>query len=366
MVKNEGVCSWHTRRLSNMCWDCGGECVENMFFVELDTWRCRSHSDDTFLCVTCGRTFAGMHRGDPLYEDEMICANCRLMIVDRDEWRSSLHSRVRCRHRKIALWCASCNSPYLCIHARYLDCNECESTYIDFINAQIQAEDIFWCARCERYIDINSKCQTETEFTMCELCNRRKIGDTDWEDPKNESSCKNYDILVKERYPEYFCIHSLFISGPCSLCERYRQPTPSPIEVIVTLDFSNYLEEHMDSMSSQGKAFIEARFKDIIYSTRSTDIRHNRYDRINHIDRRYLRALYWRYLVDGFRCAYCDVVMDVIRNPARSRCMATIERADNTIGHIKANCLLCCYDCNTRQVGQRIYKLTLEQVPRWA
>jgi hypothetical protein len=36
-------------------------------------------------------------------------------------------------------------------------------------------------------------------------------------------------------------------------------------------------------------------------------------------------------------------------NPA----LCTIERVDNAIGHIKSNCILCCFSCNSRKIGQK-------------
>jgi len=34
--------------------------------------------------------------------------------------------------------------------------------------------------------------------------------------------------------------------------------------------------------------------------------------------------------------------------------LATVERIDNSIGHIKSNCVICCLKCNTMRKSNKI------------
>jgi len=76
-----------------------------------------------------------------------------------------------------------------------------------------------------------------------------------------------------------------------------------------------------------------------ISSTKQSDKRRNHYDADRFIDKCFLKEL-----VKDFRnCYYCKVELQYIEY---NDTLATIERLDNSIGHIKSNCVLCCKKCN--------------------
>jgi len=66
---------------------------------------------------------------------------------------------------------------------------------------------------------------------------------------------------------------------------------------------------------------------------------------INFIDYDYCNSLILKYP----NCIYCDVEMQY---KIRQHNLATIERLNNTIGHYKGNCKLCCWLCNCGNVGK--------------
>jgi len=83
-----------------------------------------------------------------------------------------------------------------------------------------------------------------------------------------------------------------------------------------------------------------------ILHSKKSDMEYNRYDPDRFIDRCFLKEL----VKDYPQCYYCKVELQYIDN---NDTLATIERLNNSIGHIKSNCVLACRKCNFTKVGQR-------------
>jgi len=81
--------------------------------------------------------------------------------------------------------------------------------------------------------------------------------------------------------------------------------------------------------------------KNMIYSSKKADKKFDRYDPVNFIDYCFVENL----LDDYTHCYYqdCKVELQIME---RTDNMATIERLDNSLGHIKSNCVICCLKCN--------------------
>ena len=81
--------------------------------------------------------------------------------------------------------------------------------------------------------------------------------------------------------------------------------------------------------------------KTMITSSRTTDKKMNRYDADRFIDKCFLEGLF----EDSKNCYYCNI--DFTYNQ-RCDTLVTIGRLNNSIGHIKSNCVLACFYCNIR------------------
>jgi len=83
-----------------------------------------------------------------------------------------------------------------------------------------------------------------------------------------------------------------------------------------------------------------------IKHSKESDKKYNRFDPDRFIDRCFLKEL-----VKEFpNCYYCEVKLQYVDN---NDTLATIERLNNNIGHIKSNCVFACRKCNFTKVGQR-------------
>jgi len=76
-----------------------------------------------------------------------------------------------------------------------------------------------------------------------------------------------------------------------------------------------------------------------ITNSKESDKKYNRYDADRFIDKCFLKEL----VKDYPNCFYCEVELQYINN---NDTLATIERLDNSVGHIKSNCVLACRKCN--------------------
>ena len=81
--------------------------------------------------------------------------------------------------------------------------------------------------------------------------------------------------------------------------------------------------------------------KNMIRSSKCSDKKYDRYDVCNFVDYSFLENL----LDDYSHCCYpdCNKELQIIHYRDD---LATIERLDNSIGHIKSNCVICCFKCN--------------------
>jgi len=80
-----------------------------------------------------------------------------------------------------------------------------------------------------------------------------------------------------------------------------------------------------------------------VVGCKSKDKQKNMYEEKEHIDYEFCEELVEMYS----HCPYCDCDLNYDR---RNPQLATIERLDNDIGHIKSNCIIACFRCNSLRV----------------
>ena len=85
-----------------------------------------------------------------------------------------------------------------------------------------------------------------------------------------------------------------------------------------------------------------------IFNRRQYDKMHNIYDADRFIDKCFLKGL----IEDYKQCYYGDCKVNLQYTEYRND-LATIERLDNSIGHIKSNCVLCCLKCNVSKKSNK-------------
>jgi hypothetical protein len=87
--------------------------------------------------------------------------------------------------------------------------------------------------------------------------------------------------------------------------------------------------------------------KTMIKCSKYSDKNNSRYDQTNFIDYCFVENL----IEDcEDKCYYCKYELQYQEYTEN---LATIERIDNSIGHIKGNCVIACKTCNISRVGDR-------------
>jgi hypothetical protein len=93
---------------------------------------------------------------------------------------------------------------------------------------------------------------------------------------------------------------------------------------------------------------IKITIQNMISNSKTKDKKYNIYDIVNFIDKCFLKNL----IEDcNDKCYYCkcDLQYIIYQNN-----LATIERIDNSIGHIKSNVVIACHHCNLSRVGDKL------------
>lgn len=92
---------------------------------------------------------------------------------------------------------------------------------------------------------------------------------------------------------------------------------------------------------------IKVTIKRIIDGSRQTDKKYNRYDPDNFIDKPFLTHL----INQRKKCYWCEC--ELIYDEKYASNLGTIERLDNSLGHVKSNCTLACFSCNSAKKSNK-------------
>ena len=195
--------------------------------------------------------------------------------------------RYLCEHKKFKYQCKECKGTQVCTHnKRKSHCKECEGSQICPHNKIKQT-----CKECKG----SQICQHNRQKSHCKECKGSQICSHN----RQKSHCK-------ECKGSQICSHD----KQKSHCKKCGDP-------------------------------IKVNIEQWIFNSRQYDKMNNIYDADRFIDKCFLKGL-----VEDFRkCYYRDCEVNLQYTEYQND-LATIERLDNSIGHIKSNCVLCCLKCN--------------------
>ena len=91
-------------------------------------------------------------------------------------------------------------------------------------------------------------------------------------------------------------------------------------------------------------AEIQKTIERFISNSRSSDKYHKRMDVNNFIDKDFCKLLIEN---SKNKCCYCEIDLEIIKYGPN---LISIERIDNSIGHIKSNVKICCLECNSKKI----------------
>jgi hypothetical protein len=199
------------------------------------------------------------------------------------------------------------------------------------------------CNRCKMNLTFDkfNKKRDDSYMKLCIECNIKNINfinKNKCEHGKKKSKCKDCGGAS-------ICEHDRIRSqckecGGASICEHKRQR--SHCKDCGGASICEHKRER--SKCKDCKDPIKITIKNWIINSKKSDKKSNRFDIINFIDKCFCKNLVEEYP----NCYYCSVELQY---KIYQDDLATIERLDNSLGHIKSNCVIACKMCNVSKVG---------------
>ena len=196
------------------------------------------------------------------------------------------------------------------------------------------------CIRCKMNLTLDKfkKKRDDTYQKMCNEClDKAKINRE-----KNKCEHNRVKSRCKECKGASICEHNRVKSsckecGGSSICEHNRRKSRCKECKGASICEHNRLKSQCKECSNPVKITIQK----MIYNSKQYDKKYDIYDPVNFIDYCFVENL----LDDYKHCYYqdCKVELQIME---RKDNLATIERLDNSLGHIKSNCVICCWKCN--------------------
>ena len=202
------------------------------------------------------------------------------------------------------------------------------------------------CARCKMNLTLD-KFKKKRDDTLMKCCIECNIKSMIW---TNENKCEEHNKrrnTCKECGGSSICVHNRVRCeckqcGGSQICEHNKRRSQCKE------CNGNQLCEHNKQRSKckECKDPIKITIINWMKHTKETDKKYNRFDIVNYIDKCFCNNLVEEYP----NCYYCKVELQYIKYQDD---LSTIERIDNTIGHIKSNCVLACMKCNKGRAGSK-------------
>ena len=212
------------------------------------------------------------------------------------ENRTAKYLKYFCEHGKYKYRCKECKGSQICPHKRLKQtCKECKGSQICPHSRQKS-----FCKECKG----SQISQHNREKQICKECKGSQI----CRHNKQTSFCK-------ECKGSQICPHN----KSKQICKKCSDP-------------------------------IKVNIEQWIFNSRKYDKMKHIYDADRFIDRCFLKGL----IEDYQQCYYEDCEVNLQYTEYQND-LATIERLDNSIGHIKSNCVLCCLKCNVSKKSNDLF-----------
>ena len=258
------------------------------------------------------------------------------------ENRKSKYLKYFCGHGKYKYRCKECKGAQICSHDRQkYQCKECKGSQLCLHDRQKS-----FCKECGG----SQICSHGRQKQTCKECKGSQICSHDRQ-KQTCKECKGSQTCVHDRLKQYckkcggsqICVHNRE-KKTCKECGG-SQICP---------------HDKRKQTCKKCSDPIKVSIKQWIISRRQYDKMRNIYDADRFIDKCFLEGL----VEDYKQCYYGDCQDAVGLGPVNLQYteyqddLATIERLDNSIGHIKSNCVLCCLKCNVSKKSNNLIYLS--------
>jgi len=205
------------------------------------------------------------------------------------------------------------------------------------------------CRDRDRVIRERNKCEHDRQRTKCRECG----GSSYCEHDRLRTHCKEcggVSICQHDRQKSNcrdcggssFCIHDRMRNrcrdcGGVSICIHDKHKTKCVECGGSQICQHNKQRKNCKICSDPLKVTIN----NMLSNAKISDKKYNRYDVVNFIDKCFIENL----LEDYTHCYYedCKKELQILEY---NDSLASLERINNNLGHIKTNCVICCLSCN--------------------
>ena len=248
-----------------------------------------------------------------------------VLLKSCDKCRET-RNKNKCEHGRKRSSCKECGGSQICEHNRRRgECKDCGGSQI-CEHGRIRSQ----CKDCGG----SQICEHGRQRSSCKECGGSQV----CEHGRIRSSCKECGGVS-------ICEHGRRRNrckdcGGASICEHGRQRSSCK-----ECGGSQVCEHgRIRSQCKECSDPIKVTIKHWISQSRQSDKKKDRYDADHFIDKCFLKGLVEEYP----NCYYCTIPLQYIEYQDD---LVTIERIDNSLGHIKSNCVLACRKCNLSRVG---------------
>ena len=205
------------------------------------------------------------------------------------------------------------------------------------------------CSCCKTYFNPETK-SSGLSYKTCPPC-RVKQSSKKCPHQKRIDACKECNGCPHEK-----------IKGNCKKCngcphEKLKQNciecNGCPHEKLKSacIECNGCPHEKLKQNCRECNDALKLTIKRFINASKTNDKLYNRFDIVNFIDTDFCKLLIEE---SNNKCCYCDCELQLIHKGSN---LITIERIDNSIGHIKSNVKIACYKCNLSKVGSKIEQI---------
>jgi hypothetical protein len=291
------------------------------------------------VCNMCKK----MKSIDNYVKNDKILKNC---LICR-EYNNANKEKNKCIHNRQKSLCKECGGASICIHNRQKNqCKECGGASICIHNRQKnKCKDCGGASICIHNRQKN-QCKDCGGASIC-IHNRRKSlckecgGSSICIHNRQKNKCKDCGGAS-------ICIHNRQKNqckdcGGASICIHNRRKNQCKDCGGSSICIHNRQKNKCKDCGNE----VQKTIKKMIYASKYTDKKCKRYEEYKFVDYDYVKELIEK---SEDKCYYCICQLQYIIYQGD---LATIERLDNSLGHIKGNCVIACKKCNISKVGNK-------------
>lgn len=212
------------------------------------------------------------------------------------------------------------------------ECKECV-----VIILRLKQKQKKYCKLCYNTKNIKEFKFQDEDIDYCLFCFKKQLS------KNNQKVCTNCNIIKNIKDYHFRDKKNKTLHSECKECinERAR-----------TYKSKHYERARESDRKSKIKHYDKVRLNRIMGTSKRVDLAKGVFNEKEHIDKMFIIDTL---IEQKDKCDYCskDITLSC---PPLSKNLASVERKDNSLGHIKSNCVMACVTCNSSRANRYTYE----------